>query len=94
MTLDAIRAAHPELGLALYAYTPGSGVTLEVHDAGEVYTFNGATEAAVVTEAFPELTVSQAPSGAGSPPAFQRRTIGAQCLETAEGAAETASVFD
>lgn len=53
MTLDAIRRHHPDLGLALYAYEPGGPVTLEVHTPdGQVFTFTGPTEAAVLAKAF------------------------------------------
>ena len=71
MTLDALRTAHPKLGFALYAYMPGGAVTLEVHDAGEVYSFIAPTEVAVIDKAFPWLGVSQTPLGAGSAPALR-----------------------
>lgn len=51
--LDDIRRLRPDLGFALYAMTPGGVVTFEVHHEGKVYTFKGATEAAVILEAFP-----------------------------------------
>jgi hypothetical protein len=54
MTLDELRALLPALGFALYAYTPGGPVTLEVHAAEGVFTFTGPTEAAVIDAAFPQ----------------------------------------
>lgn len=55
MCLDELRRQRPGLGFALYAIEPGARVTLEVHDAGQVYTFEGPTAAAAITAAFPEL---------------------------------------
>lgn len=55
-SLDDIRAAFPQLGLAVYAFDPGGPVTLEVHAAdGQVFPFEGATFAAVAARAFPSL---------------------------------------
>lgn len=98
MTLDQLRIARPTLGFAVYAYTPGGGVTLEVHDAGEVYEFSASTEVEAIAKAFPESGVSQTPPAAG------RRTVVAADPETvsiatrgglAGGVAETPdSVFD
>lgn len=51
--LDAVRAAYPHLGFAVYAYDPGGPVTLEIHDGGTVFTFRAATEAEAVALAFP-----------------------------------------
>lgn len=46
MTLDRVREDWPEFGFAVYAFTPGAGVTLEVHAPnGDIFTFSGATEA-------------------------------------------------
>lgn len=53
MTLDDLRAARPSLGFALYAYTPGGDVTLEIHDGGEVFTFAAPTEGEAIASAFP-----------------------------------------
>jgi len=54
MTFDEIRAASPELCLAIYAMEPGGPVTLEILTPdGQVYSFKGATEAAVLLAAFP-----------------------------------------
>jgi hypothetical protein len=89
MTLDDLRAARPELGLALYAYTPGGDVTLEVHSDGEVYSFTAATEAEAIEKAFPAPAVSQAPASgaaASSSPAGLAKDV-------VVGAAETADVF-
>lgn len=55
MCLDELRRARPGLGFALYAIEPDGRVSLEVHDAGQVYTFEGPTAAAAITAAFPEL---------------------------------------
>ncbi|MDI1263893.1 MAG: hypothetical protein PS018_11610 [bacterium] len=52
-SLDDLRAQRPDLSLALYAMTPGGGVTLEIYDDGQVYTFTGATEAEAILAAFP-----------------------------------------
>lgn len=51
--LDDLRALHPHLGFALYAYEPGGPVTLEIHDGGHVFQFRAPTEAAVLATAFP-----------------------------------------
>ncbi|MCY0148335.1 hypothetical protein OEG84_11585 [Hoeflea sp. G2-23] len=53
MTFDEIRAAHPAMGLTLYAIEPGQPVTLEVIADGEIFTFHAETEAAVLARAFP-----------------------------------------
>lgn len=52
-SLDDLRAARPDLSLALYAMTPGDAVTLEIYEGGEVYSFKGATEAEAILAAFP-----------------------------------------
>jgi len=96
MTLDDLRAAHPTLGFAVYAYTPGEPVTLEVHDAGNVYTFTAATLQAVVDEAFPPV-VSQPPLGEGPHPslrAAQEPQPQAAVGKAGGGAETTGSVFD
>jgi len=60
--LDAVRAAFPRLGLALYAFDPDGPVTLEVHAAdGQTFSFTGATVGAVTRRAFPSLAVAPAP---------------------------------
>ena len=47
--LDALRAAHPMLGFAVYAYVPGELVTLEIKTPlDEMYQFKGATLAEAV----------------------------------------------
>jgi len=51
--LDEARRLHPSLGFALYAYTPGGAVTLEVHDGGEVFSWTAVTEARAWEVAFP-----------------------------------------
>jgi hypothetical protein len=62
LTLDAVRAAFPRIGLAIYAYDPGKPLTLEVHAAdGQVFTFTGATEADVLARAFPLLVPAPEP---------------------------------
>lgn len=54
MTLDDIRAAQPALGFALYALEPGGTVTLEVMTPdGQIFRFDGPSEAAVLAVAFP-----------------------------------------
>lgn len=54
MTFDDIRAANPELGLALYALEPGGPITLEIMAPdGQVYSFVAQTETEVLSIAFP-----------------------------------------
>jgi len=54
MTFDEIRAANPDLGLAIYAIEPGQPVTLEITTpAGELFSWTGPTEAHVLALAFP-----------------------------------------
>ncbi|MEC5291563.1 MULTISPECIES: hypothetical protein [unclassified Aurantimonas] len=54
MTLDDIRAQHPDIRLGLYALTPGEPVTLEMLTAdGRRYQFHGATVQAAIDAAFP-----------------------------------------
>lgn len=68
-SLDDLRTARPDLAFALYAMDPGGPVTLEVHHAGQVYTFKGATEADAIIAAFPpESEPAQAPIAEPTPP--------------------------
>lgn len=53
-SLDEVRAAFPQLGLALYAYEPGGPVTLEIHAPEGVFTFSAETEELAIAAAFPE----------------------------------------
>ena len=54
MTFDEARAAHPALGMALYAMEPGAGVTLEVYTPdGQVFSFAGADAQTALDLAFP-----------------------------------------
>lgn len=54
MNLDDARAAHPGFGYALYALEPGEPVTLEIIAMdGEIFTFRGPSEQAVLDLAFP-----------------------------------------
>lgn len=54
MTFDDIRAANPELAMALYAMEPSGVVTFEVHTPdGQVFSWTGPTEAHVLALAFP-----------------------------------------
>ncbi|MGO3930834.1 hypothetical protein [Rhodopseudomonas pseudopalustris] len=62
-SLDDLRAARPELSLALYAYTPGGAVTLEILHDGQSYKFTGATVAEAILAAF-----APPPEAAPSPP--------------------------
>lgn len=94
MTLDELRAAHPELGLAVYAYEPGGVVTLEIHDGGHVYPFGGTTLQEAIEKAFPVSCVplSADPKGvvAAEPETVSVPTQGR--LES--GTHEPSSVFD
>lgn len=65
--LDAVRAAFPKLGLALYAYTPGGPMTLEIHAEGQTFSFTGPTEAALVRRAFPSLRPPPEPAPEPTP---------------------------
>ena len=60
-TLDDARAAYPRLGFAIYAYTPGGPVKIEVLDGEDIFEFVGATEAEAIKAAFPELDAPPAP---------------------------------
>jgi len=53
--LDAVRSTYPHLGVALYAYEPGLGATLELHSAGQTFTYRGATVGLAIRAAFPEM---------------------------------------
>lgn len=54
MTFDELRASRPNLGIAVYAYTAGETVTLELHDgSSDPYTFVGATLQEAIDKAFP-----------------------------------------
>jgi hypothetical protein len=54
-SLDDIRARHPDLGLALYAFEPAGVVTLEIYAPdGEVYAFKARTVAEAIAIAFPD----------------------------------------
>jgi hypothetical protein len=62
-TIDEARAAHPTLGFCLYAIDPAEPMTLEVHTPdGQVFSWSGPTEEAVLFLAFPE-DVSADPVG-------------------------------
>lgn len=67
---DAVRAAHPELIVNLYAMTPGGAVTLEVITPdGQSWTWTGVTAAECIAQAFPDPDVAQAlPPEALKPP--------------------------
>jgi hypothetical protein len=64
---DLVRSTFPNLGLALYALTPGAEVTLEIHDAdGQLYTFKAPTAEECLQVAFPaqpQQTEPAAPPG-------------------------------
>ena len=61
MTFDEARAAHPSLGFAVYAMSPGEPVTLEVYAPdGAVFSFTGPTEQNVVDQAFPPEPIEMA----------------------------------
>jgi|APThiThiocy_ev2_2_1041544.scaffolds.fasta_scaffold38821_2 hypothetical protein len=95
MTLDHLRAAYPALGFALYAYDPGGRVTLEIHDGKDVFTFSGATEAEVISVAFPESVVSQPlPNGESVSPSRPTGYHDADSAYKVGSGAETTGVFD
>lgn len=53
-SIDDLRAAHPNLGLGVYALEPGGNVTLEIYTPdGEVYTFKALSLGAALLQAFP-----------------------------------------
>jgi hypothetical protein len=54
MTIDDARAAYPHLGFAVYAYDPRDDVTLEIHSAGDVFTFTAPTVSDALLAAFPD----------------------------------------
>ncbi len=54
MTLDELRARHPDLGFALYAYLPGEPVTLEVLAEEGNFTFVANTASEAIAKAFPD----------------------------------------
>lgn len=57
-TLDEFRAAHPDLGFAVYAYTPGGPVTLEIHQpGGAILTVTRDSEAEAIAAAFPAPSI-------------------------------------
>lgn len=61
MTFDDIRAAHPELAIALYALEPGGAVTLEVLTPdGQSFTFTRPTATEALATAFPPTPEPQA----------------------------------
>lgn len=60
---DAIRAAHPDLVVNLYAMDVGGPVTLElIVPDGRSYTFTGPTARAAIELAFPAPDVSEKPT--------------------------------
>ena len=62
-SIDDVRAAHPDVGVAIYAMTPGGPVTLELHTPdGQFFTFKGETSADAFALAFPAPEVSEMPN--------------------------------
>jgi hypothetical protein len=62
MTLDDLRARMPHLGFALYAYTPGGPVTLEILENGlPSGTITAPTEAEAIAKLFPDPKPEPAP---------------------------------
>ena len=62
MTFDELRAAHPLLGFAVYAYEPHGTVTLEVHAPdGATFAFPLATLQAAIDTAFPTPQIQPSP---------------------------------
>lgn len=54
MTFDEARAAHPQLGFALYALEPGGPVTLEIlTPEGDLFSFPAETAEDALAGAFP-----------------------------------------
>lgn len=63
MTIDDLRALHPQLRLALYAYEPGGDVTFEVIGPDdEVFSFTGATAQDAIERAFPPEPAAPEPA--------------------------------
>lgn len=63
---DLVRSSFPQLGLAIYALTPGAEVTLEIHDAdGQVYTFKAPTAQECLQVAFPQAPAEPQPAAPG-----------------------------
>lgn len=61
-SLDDLRAEHPALGFAVYAYEPRGPVVLEIHAPdGALYTFPGPTLEAAIAAAFPPPAPLPAP---------------------------------
>lgn len=54
--IDILRQRFPSFGFALYAYDPAGRVTFEMHEAGYVHTFTGATAEDAILQAFPTQT--------------------------------------
>lgn len=70
MTIDDLRAAHPELGFALYAMEPGKPVTFEVYTPdGQVYSFTGASAEGAMGQAFPPSEIAPEPAQQPTPAA-------------------------
>jgi len=93
VTLDHLRAAYPALGFALYAYDPGGRVTLEVHDGKDVFTFSGATEAEVISVAFPDCCVSPVAASTGGA-AAEPETVLDRTRADLTGDTQESGVFD
>jgi hypothetical protein len=53
LTFDELRQARPELGIAIYAYTPSEQLTLEIHAEEGVFSFTAPTLQAAIDQAFP-----------------------------------------
>ncbi|MGX5775452.1 hypothetical protein [Methylorubrum zatmanii] len=103
-SLDEARRLYPTLGFALYAYTPGGAVTLEVHDAGQVFAWTAETEARAWEVAFPidepppeidELAAAHSASPAVSDPSQDADFVELPEIEADEPAPSAPpSVFD
>lgn len=58
ISLDDLRAAHPDLGVAIYAYEPGGPVVLELLTPdGRTFTFPAPTVLDALAMAFPETAI-------------------------------------
>lgn len=61
MTFDEMRARYPHLGYAVYAYSPGGSVTLEITGGDESWTVEAPTMEMAIDCAYPPDLFEQEP---------------------------------